>query len=320
MRHIRFVTLIAALAVVLVACGGGEAADDTAAETTAAPDTTGAAETTTAPEAAETTAAESVETTSAESGGACGVDHPALVNPGTLTIATGEPVFPPWMIDDDPTNGEGFESAVAYAVAEEMGFAEDQVEWVRTDFNAAIAPGEKNFDFNIQQYSITEERDEVVDFSEPYYVTNQALVGYEDSAVVGVTSIEDLKGLRLGAQIGTTSFDYIESVIQPDTPAAAYDTNVDAKSALDADQIDGLVFDLPTAYFVTAVEIEGSVIAGVFEVSEELADEFGLLMGEGSELKPCVDEAIVALRDNGTLDDLAEEWLVTGSDIPIIES
>ena len=129
----------------------------------------------------------------------------------TLTVATGEPVFPPWMIDDDPSNGQGFESAVVYAVAEELGFERDQVEWVRTGFTEAIVAGEKDYDFNVQQYTITEERDQVVDFSDGYYALRQAIVGYEDSAAVGATSVADLRELRIGAQIGTTSLDYVET-------------------------------------------------------------------------------------------------------------
>ena len=253
-----------------------------------------------------------------DGGDSCAKEDLALVQPGVLTIATGEPAFPPWIIDDDPTNKQGFEGAVAYAIAEELGFADSEVQWVRTGFDEAIAPGEKSFDFNIQQYSITEEREEVVDFSEAYYVTNQALVAYPDSPVASATSIADLKNAKLGAQIGTTSLLYIEQVIQPDTPAAVYDTNVDAKSALDANQVDGLVFDLPTAYYITAVEIPEATIVGAFEVSEDQADRFGLLLEKDSALTPCLDEVILGLWEIGTLDDLAEQWLQTESEIPTI--
>jgi polar amino acid transport system substrate-binding protein len=253
-------------------------------------------------------------------GDSCAIEDLALVTPGTLTIATGEPAFPPYVIDDDPTNKQGFEAAVAYAVANEMGFTDDQVVWTRTGFDDAIAVGPKDFDFNIQQYSITEAREEVVDFSDPYYETSQALVGYSDSAVVGAASIDDLKGLKLGAQIGTTSLAYIEDVIQPDEPAAVYDDNVAAKSALDAKQVDALVFDLPTAYFVTAVEIEGSEIIGVLETPDDSADFFGLLMANDSPLRNCVNAALGRLRDAGTLDALADEWLQSAGDIPTISS
>lgn len=253
-------------------------------------------------------------------GDSCAIEDLELVTEGTLTIATGEPAFPPYVIDDDPTNQQGFEAAVAYAVAGEMGFTDDQVDWVRTGFDEAIAPGPKTFDFNLQQYSITEEREQVVDFSDPYYETSQALVGYADSAVVGATSIDDLKGLKLGAQIGTTSLAYIENVIQPDEPAAVYDDNVAAKAALDAGQVDAIVFDLPTAYYVTAVEIEGSEIIGVLETPDDSADRFGLLMQNDSPLRNCVNAAVGRLRDAGTLEALAEEWMQSGGDIPTISS
>lgn len=254
----------------------------------------------------------------------CAKEDLNLVTPGVLTIATGEPAFPPWVgttdgeAFDQPESGIGFEAALAYEIADGLGFTNEEVTWVRTDFNEAIAVGPKTFDFNLQQYSITAERDEVVDFSEPYYVTNQALVGLSDSPVASATSIADLKAYNLGAQIGTTSFEYIEEVIQPDTPASAYDTNADAKSAIDAGQLDAIVFDLPTAYFVTAVELEGVQIIGVLPAEEDKADQFGLLFEDGNPLKACVDAVIVDLRAEGTLDSLAEEWLAGASDIPIL--
>jgi polar amino acid transport system substrate-binding protein len=242
---------------------------------------------------------------------------------GTLTVATGEPAFPPWVSgtdadgNDDPTTGEGFESALVYAVAEQLGLAHDDVEWVRTGFDEAVAPGPKDFDFNIQQYSITPERDEVVDFSDGYYTVQQALVAAPDSSVAEATTIADLQDEQLGAAIGTTSLDYIEDVIQPDSEAAVFDDNAAAKAAFDAGQVDGLVFDLPTAYYITAVEIPNSSIVGVLPVSGE-AEELGMLFEDGSELVPCVNEALATLRDDGTLDELQQEWLQAGGDIPTL--
>jgi len=256
------------------------------------------------------------ETTDGAAG--CAVDDLDLVQDGILTVATGEPAFEPWVIDDDPTNQQGFEAAVAYAVAAEMGFTPEQVTWVRTTFDAAIQPGPKTFDFNLQQFSISAERDEVVDFSDPYYVTAQALVAFADSPVVAATTVADLKGYVLGAQIGTTSLAYIEEVIQPDTAPPVYDTNSDAKSALEAGQVNALVFDLPTAYFITAVEIPEATIVGVLEASEAQADRFGLLFASGSPLVPCVNEALAALDSAGTLDALAEEWLAQEGTIKTI--
>lgn len=262
-----------------------------------------------AEEAAETT------TTGADP---CAIESLNLVTPGTLTIATGLPAFPPWIIDDDPTNKQGFEGAVGYAIAGKLGFADDQVTWVRTDFFEAITAGPKDFDFNLQQYSITTERDEVVDFSVPYYVTDQALIAYADSPVVDAETVDDLKGYRLGAQLATTSLAYIDAIIQPDEKASVYDTNVDAKSALDAGQIDGLVFDLPTAFYITAVEIPDASIVGVLEASPEQADLLGALFEEGNPLVSCVNQALEELRDEGILIELAEQWIVTGSDLKTI--
>lgn len=249
--------------------------------------------------------------------GSCAIADLNLITADTLTVATGEPAFPPWVSGpdganfDDPASGTGFEAALVYALAAEMGFTDDQVTWVRTGFDEAIAPGPKTFDFNLQQYSITEAREEVVDFSDPYYTTAQALVAFPDSAVAGATSLADLKGVNLGAQIGTTSLDFIEDVIDPDNQAAVYDTNVDAKSALDAGQIDGIVVDLPTAYYVTAVEIEGSVIVAEFEAASAAPDEYGLLFADGNSLVGCVNEALDTLRDSGALAALEDEWLVS---------
>ncbi len=244
-----------------------------------------------------------------------GCDPLPLKTDGTLTVATGEPVFPPWMEDDDPSNGNGFESALVYALAEQMGV--DTVEWVRTGFDDAIAPGAKDYDFNIQQYSITAERDEVVDFSDGYYQVEQAIVGAEDSPVANATSVADLSDARLGAAIGTTSLDYAESVISPSTDVAVFDDNVAAKAAFDAGSIDGLVFDLPTAYYITAVEIADSKILGVLPVGDD-PDELGMLFEDGSPLVACVNDALGALRDDGTLDSIEEEWLNQGGSIPTL--
>jgi polar amino acid transport system substrate-binding protein len=254
-------------------------------------------------------------TTTAEGGASCEAGSLPLKEEGVLTVATGEPVFEPWMVDDDPTNGEGYESAVVYAVAEELGLAEDQVTWVRTGFDEAIAPGERDYDFNVQQFSITPERDEVVDFSDGYYEVEQALVGASDGDIASATSIADLQDLRLGAAIGTTSLDYIEEVIQPSTPAQVYDDNAAAKAAFDAGQVDGIVFDLPTAYYITAVEIPDASIVGVLPVADD-AEELGFLFEDGSPLVDCVNQALAAVEEAGTLAELQEQYLNQGGDIP----
>ncbi|HEX6195126.1 MAG TPA: transporter substrate-binding domain-containing protein [Jiangellaceae bacterium] len=238
--------------------------------------------------------------------------------PGTLTVATGEPVFEPWMVDDDPSNGQGFESALVYALADQLGIAEADVEWVRTGFDEAIAPGDKPYDFNIQQYSITEERAEVVGFSIGYYQVEQALVAAPDSPVAEATSLGDLSSARLGAAIGTTSLDYVDNIIEPDDDAQVYNDNAAAKAAFDANQVDGLVFDLPTAYFITAVEIPDASIVGVLPRVGETPEELGLLFEKDDPLIDCVNPALQALHDDGTIASLEDEWLDQGGDIPTL--
>ncbi|CAN5910676.1 ABC transporter substrate-binding protein [soil metagenome] len=312
-RWTRPLVLMMGLVLFAAACGG--AAESEPESDAAAPDT------------ASEPAAGSETTSEPAATAACDADSLPLTTEGMLTVATGEPVFEPWMVDDDPTNGEGFESALVYALAERLGIAGGDVEWVRTGFDQAVAPGSKDYDFNIQQYSITEDRDEVVDFSDGYYEVEQALVAAEDSPVADAASIADLASARLGAAIGTTSLDYAEQVIQPESQVQVFDDNAAAKSAFDAGQIDGLVFDLPTAYFVTAVEIPDASIVGVLprestsggaSESDGGAEELGMLFEEGSELVPCVDEALTALRDDGTLEALEEEWLSQSGDIPTL--
>ena len=248
------------------------------------------------------------------SGGDTGDADEGYITPGKLTIATGEPAYFPYVIDDDPSSGEGFEAAIAYAVAEELGFAADDVEWVRTTFEAAIAPGPKTFDFNIQQYTITDERKQNVDFSSPYYAASQAVVAIEGSAAEGVTTIDGLKGLVLGAMVGSTSAQTIEDAVKPTTPAQLYNSNEDAKAALEAGQIDGLVLDLPTAYYATGVYIEDSFIVGELPTAG-VPDEWGLVLAKDSPLTDDVTAAVDALRENGTLDEITSEWLGEGAGV-----
>ncbi len=251
-----------------------------------------------------------------EAGESCAKEDLTLVEEGLLTIGTDEPSFPPWFdFDAGPATGTGFESAVAYAVAGELGFTEEEVSWVVVPFNNSFAPGEKNFDFDINQISITEDRDQAVDFSDGYYDVNQALLGFTDSDIASATTIDELKAYRLGAQVGTTSLDFITDVIQPDTEPLVYDTNADAKAAFDAGQLDGLILDLPTAFFVSAVEIEGSAVIAQFPAAGE-PEQFGMLFEEGNPLRDCVNEALA----NVDLDALQQEWLSEVVDAPVIET
>jgi polar amino acid transport system substrate-binding protein len=245
----------------------------------------------------------------------CSPDSLETLEPGTLTLATSEPAFEPWMVDNDPTNGEGFESAVAYAVAEQLGYAEDEVTWVRVPFDAAIQPGPKDFDADINQFSITEERRAAVDFSSPYYDVRQAVITIATSPAAGATTIEELQGFRIGAQVGTTSLAAITDTIQPTVQPSVFNTNEDAKLALSAGQIDALVVDLPTAFFLTAVELEGGSIIGQLPAGGG-QEQFGLLLDKDSPLTDCVSAAVDELRDDGTLDALEQEWLADVAGAP----
>lgn len=248
---------------------------------------------------------------------ACAVGN--TLTDGKLVVATGNPAFPPYVIDDDPASGKGFESAVAYAVADEMGFAHDAVSWVRTGFDEAVQPGPKNFDMNIQQYSINDERKQVVGFSEPYYTSSQAIFGYADSPAAKVDNVEGFAALRLGAAVGTTSLDYINDVIKPKSAALVFNDNAAAKAALDAKQVDAIVSDLPTALYITSAEIEGTVVYGQFPVDDKFpGDNFGILMAKDSPLIPCVDAALDALKSSGELQRITTEWMADYTKAPVI--
>ncbi|MDT0183098.1 transporter substrate-binding domain-containing protein [Microbacterium sp. ARD31] len=246
------------------------------------------------------------------------ISEDAYVTPGKLTIATGETAYFPYVIDDDPASGEGFEAAVAYAVAEELGFAAEDVEWVRTSFEAAIAPGPKNFDINIQQYTITDERKQAVDFSSPYYSASQAVVAIEGGAADDVDDIAGLKDLVLGAMAGSTSATTIDEAVQPTTAPQLYNSNEDAVAALIADQIDAIVLDLPTAYYATGVYIEDSFIVGELPAAG-VPDEWGLLLPKDSPLTEDVTAAVDALREDGTLEEITDEWLGSGQGVTLLQ-
>lgn len=318
-------TAAVVLALALAACGDSDdAADPTAADPTAAApaaDTTEPATMEPGTTAPGSTAPGSTAPGSTALGDAAACAQGKTLQDGKFVVATGNPAFPPYVIDDDPTTGEGFESAVAYAVAEQLGFAKGDVEWVRTTFDQAIQPGAKDFDVNLQQFSITPERAENITFSAPYYTSNQAVVGFDDSPAVGATTVDDLKSLKFGAQSGTTSLGFIQDVIQPDQDPFVYNDNAAAKAALEANQVDALVLDLPTAFFVTAVEIEGSTIIGQFPAEAGgTSDEFGIVLEQDNELVECVDLALEALRASGELEAITEQWMTGFADAPVIEA
>jgi polar amino acid transport system substrate-binding protein len=253
------------------------------------------------------------------SAGQCETDSLPLTTSGQLTVGTDSPAYEPWFVDNDPTNGKGFESAVAYAVAEQLGFSKDQVTWVKVPFNSSYAPGDKKFDFDINQISISAKRAQAVDFSDGYYSAAQAVIALKGTAGAEATSLDDLKGLRLAAQTGTTSLTAIRDVIQPDTEAIPFEDTNAAKQALQNDQVDAILADLPTAFYISAVEIPQSTLIGQFQPETGQQEEFGMLFQKGSELVPCVNEALAALKDDGTLAGIEQQWLSDVVDVPTLQ-
>jgi polar amino acid transport system substrate-binding protein len=270
-------------------------------------------------EDADTAADPQDEAMGSPSAEACAPGNLPLKEAGTLTVGTDTPAFEPWFVDNDPSNGEGFESAVAYAVADRLGFDEDDVRWVKVRFNNSYKPGPKDFDFDINQISITADREKVVDFSDGYYSAAQGVIALQGSPVADATSVADLADHKLGAQTGTTSLTAIREVIQPDEdPLVFTDTNA-AKQALQNGQVDAILADVPTAFYITAVEIPDASIVGQFQPETGEQEQFGMLFEEGSELVPCVNEALAELRDDGTLADLEQQWLSDVVDVPVLE-
>lgn len=289
------VPFIAAASALLLASCAQESAAPAASSAAAAP-------------AASAAPATSAAASSAPAADPCAPENLTTVQPGTLTIGTDSPAYPPYFVDDDPSNGKGFESAVAYAVADGLGFAPDAVTWTVVPFNTSYAPGDKNFDFDVNQISITPERAEVVDFSDGYYTVNQAVIALKDSPIAKATSLADLKSANLGAQVGTTSLDFIESVVQPENKSQVFNDTNDAKSAMNNGQIDGLVVDLPTAYYITAVEIPEASIIGQFQ-AQEGGEQFGLLFQKGNPLVSCVNQVLADLKSSGELQSIQDEWM-----------
>jgi polar amino acid transport system substrate-binding protein len=240
---------------------------------------------------------------------------------GTLTVATGNPAYFPWVIDDAPESKQGFEAAVAYAVANAMGFSDDQVTWVRSSFDQAIQPGAKDFDINIQQYSITPERDEIVDFSAPYYSAAMAVLTRKPVVDAGLdTSLEALRGVKWGADAATTAVPMLAEIIQPEEAPLLYNDNADVVEAMKAGQIDAALFDLPTALYLGAVVLDDGVVLGQFPADRsEKPDQFGMLFEEGNPLKACVDAALEQLGADGTLAQLEATWLSETTGVPVIE-
>jgi polar amino acid transport system substrate-binding protein len=238
----------------------------------------------------------------------------ALKTGGQLTIGTDKPAYPPYFVDDDPTNGKGFESAVAYAIAGELGFDKSEVKWTVVPFNASFKPGPKDFDFDVNQISISDQRKRAVDFSQPYYTAPQAVVAPKGSEAAGATSLSDLADATIGVQIGTTSLDAVGATIKPSKQPKVFDDSNAVVTALKQKQVDAIVTDLPTAFYLTAAQVPGSEIVGQF--SAPGGDEWGALLEKDSPLTPCVSKAIAALKDSGELDQITQKWMGQSAGAP----
>ena len=289
MARLPLLLVIALLAVGVAACGSDDDDQSTAEATATA-----------------TTAAD-----------ACSPDQLSLVNDGQLTVGTDKPAYPPYFEDDDPSNGKGFESAVAYAIAEQLGFAEDAVKWTVVPFNASYAPGEKKFDFDINQISITPKRAQRVDFSDPYYTAPQAVVSLKSSPTADATSLADLADAKLGVQIGTTSLDAVNDLIKPSSQPQVFNDSNDTVRALKTKRVDAIVVDLPTAFYLTAAEIPEAKITGQFAAPG--GDNWGVVLGKDSELTDCVNQAIGKLKDSGELQQITDKWMGGQSGAPELQ-
>ncbi|PFG15850.1 amino acid ABC transporter substrate-binding protein (PAAT family) [Propionicimonas paludicola] len=295
-RYLNRVVAVAASAAFAL----GLAACSTGAATPASPGS---------PAASESTSASATPTT---------VDVKTLtVTPGKLTIATGKPAYSPWVEDDKPESGKGFEAAVAYAVAEKLGFAKEDVVWKRTTFDAAIAPGPKAWDFNLQQYSITDKRKKAVDFSSPYYTTTQAVLTYAGSPAESATSIAALKSVVLGVAAGTTSQSALTTLIAPTATPKVFNTNEDLVQALKTKQVQAIVVDLPTALYLSAAVLDNGKIVGQL-ADNTGGDQYGLVLPKGSKLTAAVTAAVDALSADGTLKGLEKTWLSESIKVPVL--
>ncbi|MFI6324856.1 ABC transporter substrate-binding protein [Nonomuraea sp. NPDC050556] len=239
-----------------------------------------------------------------------------LVNAGKLTIGTDKPAYEPWFKDDDPANGKGFESAVAHAIAGELGFDRTEVQWQTVKFDTAFAPGPKKFDFDVNQVSITPDRAKVVDFSKGYYTVQQAVVAVNGTKFADAKSLAELKGAKIGVQVGTTSLAAVKDVIKPDQELSVFNEQIDAVNALKNKQVDALVVDLPTAFYVTAAQVDNSKIVGQFSSTGGTPEEFGAVMQKGNPLKSCVDKAVESLKTKGELAKIEQEWLGSAAGAP----
>lgn len=275
----------------------------------------------------------SVEATPSPTPDACAKDNLTLVGAGKLTIGTDNPAYapyflpkdggntPPWDTEfsGDPTTGTGFESAIAYAVADKLGFAKDEVAWTPVKFDNSYAPGPKPFDFYLAQVSFKPERAEAADLSDGYYFLNQSLVAVGGTPIASAKTLADLASYQFGAQAGTTSYDTIVNVIKPTKEPRVYDSNDAAITALNNKQIDGLVVDLPTGFYVTAAQMDNGVIVGQFPPTGGEQEHFSLVLAKGNALTACVNGALAAMKADGSLNAITTEWMSDKANAPVIQ-
>ncbi len=247
----------------------------------------------------------------------CKPDQLQTYAQGELTVATDDPAYPPYFEDNDPSNGKGFESAVAYAIADQLGYKSSQVKWVTEPFNSSYAPGPKKFDFDVNQISITSAREKQVDFSTPYYTANQAVVATKGSSAASATSLADLQDATIGVQIGTTSLDAVDAEIQPSSDPKVFNDSNDVVTALKQGQVDAIVVDLPTALYLTATQVPDATIVGQF--SAPGGDRWGALLAKGSSLTGCVSGAIDSLRSSGELAQIENRWMSQAAKAPVLQ-
>ena len=331
MRTPKAIAGLAIAAALAAACSSAPAAT-TAPSPTQPP----AAAASSAPASMAASAAASASATPAPTPNACAPANLALTSPGTLTVGTDNPAYPPYFAESspnpspwqlgDPTNQQGFESAVAYAVATQMGFTADQVKWIVVPFENSYQPGAKPFDFYLAQVSYTDARAKAVDMSDGYYFVAQSIVAMNGNPLAKVTSISAMKGFKFGAQVGTTAYDTIKNTIAPTTQISVYNTNDAAIKALQAKQIDGLVVDLPTAFYITAAQLVDkdynplATIVGQFPVqSGPNAEHFSLVLAKNSPLTDCVNKAIQAITADGTLAQITQTWLADKANAPVLQ-
>ena len=293
MRSVRLAAALAAALLVLAGCGSSDSGSSSSSS------------------------ASSSTATSANAADKCTKDQLQTRSPGTLTVATDKPAFPPYFEDNDPTNGRGFESAVAYAIARKLGYAKSAVKWTTEPFNSSYAPGPKKFDFDVNQISITPARAKRVDFSTPYFTAPQALVALKSSDAAKATSLADLANTKLGVQIGTTSLDAVNQVVKPSAQPKVFNDSNDVVTALKQKQVDAVVVDLPTAFFLTAAQVPTAKIVGQF--SAPGGDTWGALLQKGSPLTDCVNQAIGDLKESGALQSLEQRWLGAAAGAPVLK-